>query len=566
MLLNLHVKNLALLQDVEMVFSEGFNVLSGETGAGKSLIIDSVNFALGDRVARDMVREDTDYALCELTFLVRDEAVREKLSALGIETEEDLVVLSRKIMNRRGTARINGETVSAATLKAAASLLIDIHGQHEHQSLLYKSRHLEMLDEYCGDELAVLTGELREVWQSYAEKQKTLAESREKLGDIEREKELLRFEVNEITAASLKEGEDEELENRYRKMQNARRILEAVGLAHRQCGYEEEASAGTLVGRALMEVRHVESLDEELASVSGLLNDIDGLLNDFNRAVAEYEQSLEYSGEEYEETENRLNQLNHLKSRYGNTISDVIKTLATKNETLARYENYEEYLEGLQKGCNALYEKALSLGRSVSLIRKKGASALAQQIVSGLKDLNFLDARFEIAVRTDEAQLSAKGMDDVEFMISTNPGEKIRPLTEVASGGELSRIMLALKTVLADKDNIETLIFDEIDTGISGRTAQKVSEKLMLLSRGRQVICITHLPQIAAMADAHYEILKQVAKGRTETVVNRLSGEDIVKELARMLSGAEVTEQVVRSAGEMKELAEELKRGIKIKE
>ena len=284
-------------------------------------------------------------------------------------------------------------------------------------------------------------------------------------------------------------------------------------------------------------------------------------MNDFNRAAADYEQSLEFSGEEFTETEDRLNTLNRLKDKYGNTIADVLKTLDTKRELLSKYENFEDYLASLENSCTELKERALFLSKEISDIRRKGAKELAELIHRALLDLNFLDSRFEIAIESDETKLSQKGFDEVEFMISTNPGERLRALTEVASGGELSRIMLALKTVLAGRDKVETLIFDEIDTGISGRTAQKVSEKLAFLSGTNQVICITHLPQIAAMADAHYEIKKLVRNMRTETVVERLSEEDIVRELARMLSGAEVTESVLQSAREMKELARGLKHG-----
>ncbi len=560
MLLNLHVKNVALIDNVDMTFGKGFNVLSGETGAGKSLIIDSVNFALGSRLSKDIVRKDRDYALCELTFLIEDEELRKRIEELGIVPEDDLLVLSRRIMNGRGISRINGETVSAAVLKEISSLLIDIHGQHEHQSLLYKGRQLEILDDFLKEELDPLLKELKSVYSEYTKKTKELSEAEEKNRSLDRDKEILAFEVNEIEQAKLCEGEDEELEAVYRKMKNSRRILEAVSLAHEECGYEREASAGSLTGRALMRLRQGEDLDDSIRSLCMQLSDIDGLLNDFNRQAADYEQSLSFSGEEFEAAEDRLNTLNHLKNRYGNTITDVIKKLEEKKELLDRYDNYGEYLTGLEKSCMELKERVLLLSGRISGIRKKGAGLLSAKIAAALKDLNFADARFEIDVREDEERLSQNGYDEAEFMISANPGESIRPLREVASGGELSRIMLALKTVLAGKDGIDTLIFDEIDTGISGRTAQKVSEKLAELSRTNQVICITHLPQIAAMADFHYGIVKEVVNDRTETVVNKLSEREMILELARMLSGAEVTESVLESAEEMKKLAEGIKK------
>ncbi|MCR4655745.1 MAG: DNA repair protein RecN [Lachnospiraceae bacterium] len=559
MLLNLHVKNIALINDVDMSFTKGFNVLSGETGAGKSLIIDSVNFALGGRLPKDIVRNDSEQALCELTFLVEDKSVIKKIEEQGIYPEDGIVVLSRKIVNNRGLSRINGETVSAGVLKAVSSLLIDIHGQHEHQSLLYKSKHLEILDEFLKDEISDLSDELRTVCREYNSKEEELSEALSKSQGLEREKELLRFEIDEITDASLSEGEDLKLESLYKKMINSKKILEALGTTHSECGYESENSAGSMIGRSLGRLRQVEEYDETIRSLAMQLTDIDGILNDFNRSAAEYAQTLEFSNEEFEETEHRLNTLNHIKAKYGNSITGVLKTLDIKKEALARYEHYEEYTESLEESCRILKEKGLNLSAEISAIRKRGAGELSELIQKALLDLNFLNVEFETSIRSNEETLSPKGYDEVEFMISTNPGEKIKPLTEAASGGELSRIMLALKTVLADKDNIETLIFDEIDTGISGRTAQKVSEKLAYLSLTDQVICITHLPQIAAMADAHYEISKSVKGERTETEVRKLEGKAVIDELARMLSGAEITDNVLNSAEEMKKLAEGLK-------
>ncbi|MBR2275819.1 MAG: DNA repair protein RecN, partial [Lachnospiraceae bacterium] len=329
-------------------------------------------------------------------------------------------------------------------------------------------------------------------------------------------------------------------------------------------GYEDESAAGSVVGRALARLKNVEELDETIGTLTAQLTDIDSLINDFNRAAADYEQSLEFSEEDFVNTEERLNTLNHIKSKYGNTILDVINNLKEKQALLSKYEDLEGYLQGVEETSERLKIQALKLAKRISKLRREGAKELSEKIAESLKELNFLDARFEVSVESGEEKLSAKGMDEVEFMISTNPGERIRPLTDVASGGELSRIMLALKTVLAGKDRIGTLIFDEIDTGISGRTAQKVSEKLAFLSGTSQVICITHLPQIAAMADSHYEIQKTVRDNRTETTVRRLYEEEIVKELARMLSGAEVTESVMESAREMKRLAEGVKQGYRL--
>ncbi|MCR5419457.1 MAG: DNA repair protein RecN [Lachnospiraceae bacterium] len=555
MLLNLHVKNIALIDEVEIDFGKGLNILTGETGAGKSLIIDSVNFALGKRMPRDVIRDDSQYALCELIFSADSDFIIKKLEELDIPMEDGEIIIQRKLKNGRNSIRINGETASASTLKELSSVLIDIHGQHEHQSLLYKSKHKEILDGYCGDGLSNLLDKIRLKYNEYID----ISNEYENAGnnDLDKDKEvaLARFEIDEIIKAAVKEGEAEQLEAEYRKLSNARKIAEAVGFAHRNSGYDDDSSAGALVGRALSRLKSVSEYDDNILELVSELSDIDGLLNDFNRSVAAYEDELDASEEKFAQTEERLNVVNHIRSRYGNTVTEIEQYLADKQRLLEKYSDYDAYLAELNKEYVRVKNELEVLCEQASKIRNTEAVVLAEKIKESLVDLNFLDVRFEISVTADREKLSADGFDTVEFMISTNPGEKIRPLTEVASGGELSRIMLALKSVLADRDNVETLIFDEIDTGISGRTAQKVSEKLKLLSKKHQIICITHLPQIAAMADDHFEIHKAVDNDRTRTNVVLLEEKASVNELARMIGGVEITQNVIESAKEMKRLA-----------
>ncbi|MCR4806867.1 MAG: DNA repair protein RecN [Lachnospiraceae bacterium] len=555
MLLNLHVKNVALIDDVELDLREGLNILTGETGAGKSLIIDAVNFALGKRMKSDVIRDEADYALCELTFTVDSDEVRDKLNELMIPCEDDTVIIKRKLMNGRSIIRINDESASAATLKDLAGVLIDIHGQHEHQSLLYKSKHKQILDSYCGDPLADITGKISVLFRDYTAVKAELEEALTSGRDTDRAMELAQFEVDEIMRADIKEGEIEALENEYRRLSNSKRIAESVDLVHRISGYEDEAAAGSQIGRALSKLQGILEFDPDLKDLCDELADIDGLLNDFNRALAGYEGSLDSSGERFAEVEERLNLVNHIRDRYGDTLEDINEYLKKQQEMVDKYSDFEAYTNGLKKKAEELRSEALKLSGEASKIRTKEAKVLSSNIKDALLDLNFLDVRFEINVVPDEENLTSSGYDSVEFLISTNPGEKMRPLNEVASGGELSRIMLALKTVLADKDSVGTLIFDEIDTGISGRTAQKVSEKLKQLSGKRQVICITHLPQIAAMADDHFLISKEVKNDRTVTEVVRLDEEASVRELARMLGGVSITENTLKSAKEMKMLA-----------
>ena len=555
MLLNLHVKNIALIDDVELDFGDGLNILTGETGAGKSILIDSINFALGKRMRSDVVRDDKDYALCELTFSVDSNEVRDKLTELDIPNEDDEVIMQRRILNGRNVIRINGEAASASMLKELASVLIDIHGQHEHQSLLYTKKHKEILDSFCGDELTHVTGRIASVYGEYTKAAKELEDAKDPSRDMDKEVSLARFEVDEINAAAVKAGEAEELEAQYRKLSNSKRIAEAVGFAHLSCGYDDEGAAGASVGRALSKLSGAAEYDEGLKPIIDELTDIDGLLNDFNRSVAAYEAELDSSPEKFKEVEDRLNTVNHIRDRYGDTVDDINAYLLERQEFIDRYADREAYLAELEKKCESLRDELLKLCGEASKIRIREAAVLSEKIREALIDLNFLDVKFEISVIPDEDKPGPTGYDSVEFLISTNPGEKIRPLTEVASGGELSRIMLALKTVLADKDSVGTLIFDEIDTGISGRTAQKVSAKLKELAGAHQVICITHLPQIAAAADTHFEISKTVEENRTVTKVEALDEEASVKELARMLSGAQITDNVINNARELKMLA-----------
>ena len=559
MLTHLHVKNLALIREAEIDFTEGLNILTGETGAGKSIVIGSVSLALGGRVAKDMVRPGADYGLAELVFLVNRKKQREKLLELGITPEDDTVIISRKILEGRSINKINGETVTLSQLKEAAALLIDIHGQHEHQSLLQKKKHLEILDEFAKEELEPVKEKLAAVYREWKDLKKTLSEAQMDEESRLREISLLEFETDEIEKAELTEGEDEELERRYRRMTNGRRLLEAAGNAYALTGYEEETGAGTAVGRAVRELQSVLSLeDEELSALASQLSDVDGLLNDFNRELSDYLTSLEFDEREFAETEERLNQLNYLKSRYGHTIGEILAYQQKQQERLAALQDYDRYLQELEERLGQAERELGELCERASEIRKRFAEVLCGKIREHLQDLNFLNVEFEMSFE-ELPEYTAQGRDSAEFLISTNPGEPLRPLMKIASGGELSRIMLAIKTVLADRDEIDAVIFDEIDVGISGRTAQKVSEKMMLIGRTRQVICITHLAQIAAMADSHYRIEKTVEDGGTRTQIRRLDERESVEELARILGGAEITDAVLQNAGEMRTLAKEKK-------
>lgn len=553
MLQNLHVKNLALIDEAEVEFTEGLNILSGETGAGKSIIIGSINLALGEKVPKELLRDNDDTAFVELVFYVDNPEVLEEIRGLGIEVEDETIILNRKITSGRAIARINGEAVSASRLKEVAALLIDIHGQHEHQSLLHKKKHLEILDAYAKDALGDRIERLSRCYYEYRKLEEEWANASMDSEERSRELSFLQYEVDEIQQASLRVGEDEELEQLYRKFSNGKKLMDAVNMAYAAVG-AEDGNASERIGRALRELSAVAQYDEKVAGLEKQLADIDNLLADVSHEMAAYLSDEEFDDETYFETEKRLDLINHLKSKYGTTIEAILTACQEKTDRINILNDYDEYLNQLSTKKNQKRQELDDLCEQVSKLRKKESVKLCTAIQESLKELNFLDVRFTMEfARTQD--YTALGTDDVEFMISTNPGEPVKPLGKVASGGELSRIMLAIKTVMAESDDIATLIFDEIDSGISGRTAQMVSEKMNLIAKNHQIICITHLPQIAAMADSHFLIEKSVEHQSTYSRIKRLKEEESIEELARMLGGVEITDTVMQSAREMKQMA-----------
>ncbi len=555
MLIHLHVKNLALIEDIEVEFGPGLNILTGETGAGKSVLLGSMQLILGGRTARDMIRTGASCALVELLFQVENKKAEQALNSLGIFTEEGQVLLSRKIMDGRSINKINGETCTVGQMKAAAECLLDIHGQHEHQSLLYQEKQLEILDAYGREKIRPAKEAVRQSYEEYRKYMRALKELDTDEGQRNREKAFLEFEISEIEKAHLVPGEDEELETLYRRLNNGKLILETLQSVHSLTGYDSGQGAGEAVGTGVRELLRVTEYDTQLESMAETLQEIDGLLNDFNRELSSYVEDLSFDDETFYETEKRLDQINGLKAKYGRTIEEILEyqnTQQQKLEKLARYEeNFLEARQNLKKAEEQLEKDSYVL----SEIRKDYSKTLTEKIIEGLSDLNFLDVKFRIDFQRKQ-EFTDNGYDSIEYEISTNPGESVKPLGRIVSGGELSRIMLAIKAILADRDQIETLIFDEIDTGISGRTAQKVSEKMAVIGSCHQVLCITHLPQIAAMADTHFEIEKHQKGSETITEIHPLGERESVRELARLLGGAEITEAVLKNAMEMKELAQ----------
>lgn len=550
MLVNVHVKNMALIREADILLGPGLNILSGETGAGKSILMGAVAVALGLQNFKGFAREGADYAFAELVFEVEDKRKIESLRSLGVAMEDGTLIISRRMSGGRSFSKINGETVPVSFVKKAADLLIDIHGQHENQTLHHIKKHLEILDTFAGNSITSVLETYHTEYVNYGRLLKKLEESA--MDEVQRKKEMdfLKYELSEIEEANLQIGEDEELEELYRKLSNAREILEAVGQSHEHTGN----TASDAIGRALRCLAGVTEHDTDLSELYGQLVEIDSLLNDFNREIADYADGLSVDDEKLRSIEERLNLINHLKSKYGGTIDKIQEYEKKQRERLAVLSDYETYQASLRKEYDACRLSMDELSAKLTDIRMAAAKQLADEVKCALSDLNFLDVRFELSFRR-LGEFTAAGKDEVCFMISTNPGQPMRPVQDTASGGELSRIMLAIKAVMADREQVQTLIFDEIDSGISGRTAQKVSEKLAVIAKSCQVICITHLAQIAAMADVHFVIEKTVSDNDTKTVIRRLDQEESVVEIARILGGAQITKTVLESAREMKELA-----------
>ncbi len=558
MLTNVHVKNLALIDETEIYFKEGLNILTGETGAGKSIIIGSINLALGGKAPKDIVREGTDYGLVELVFESESNDVMKKLQEADISCEDGQIIISRKIVNGRSTIRVNGETVSAAFLKELSPLIIDIYGQHDNQYLINKSKHLGLLDDFGGESIKSKMAKVDELYKMYKELSDSLKDF--DMDEEERNKEIsfLEFQINDIEEAALRSGEDDELEEEYKKITHSKKIAEALGGVYSAIG---DGIFAQSIERSIRELSQIVEFDCTIKGFYDILMDMEAMCRDLSRDIWEYMEEMSFDEERVHYVEERLDTINRLKLKYdgknGNgSIDDVETNLDKLRERLEMLRNADTRLAAIKEELGRAETSLRAESIKLTAARKKAAGVFEKKLTEELKDLNFNEVSFKVDFE-EASHFTSKGIDVAEFYISTNAGEKLKPLSDVASGGELSRIMLGLKTIMAGKEDTETLIFDEIDTGISGRTAQRVSEKLKLISKNHQVMAITHLPQIAAMADSHFLIEKSVKAGKTVTDISELDNEKAVMQLARMLGGKEITDIAVENAREMKKMAVE---------
>ncbi|MCR4793072.1 MAG: DNA repair protein RecN [Lachnospiraceae bacterium] len=563
MLKNLHVKNLALIEDADIGFSDGLNILTGETGAGKSLLMGSVLMAMGSRVDASMIRKGAEQLSVELVFDEVGEKALSVMNELDIPPEDDgCVIVKRTCSQTKSSCRVNGSVVALKEMKKLSQALMDVHGQRDYETLLHRSELLDILDIYCGKDMQHLLDAVSEKYLVCKELRQKIEEESSDTASAEREVSLAEFELGEIEEASLKEGEDDELETLFRRMSNYVKIAGSVQKAHDLIGSDADDNAGSLTSMALKELLQAAEYDESLSSYAEELRTAESILSDLQMELGSYISSMEFDEEEFARIQERLDLINKLKNKYGRTIPDILSYAGSRRELLEKYADYDAYMEGLNESLRKAQAEYDAQARKVTALRKKNAPLLQKELTERLKELNFLTV--DLKIRIGETQPGPKGTDQVDFMISVNPGEDRKPISEVASGGELSRMMLAVKTVMAGREDTGTLIFDEIDSGISGITAWKVSGALERVSRHHQVICITHLPQIAAMADHHFIIVKSSDAASTTTDVLPAGEEESVSEIARLLGTDCVSESSLKNARELIEKAGEVKKADKL--
>ncbi len=556
MILELYMKNCALVEELRLSIDKHLNILTGETGSGKSIIIDALGLCLGEKYDRSFLRKGTEKGIVEAVFTSDSTHLKEVLEKNDIELDEDnLLVVTRVIYNDgKSVARVNGRTIKLSVLKEISSTLIDVHGQHQNQALFNKETHLQFLDLFGENKLHLFKDNYRKVYQDYIKVKNalnTLTENKDDM-QIQREIDLLKFQINEIDSANLDENEYEELLKQRDIFRNSEKIYNNLNLSYQKL-YDGSVNAVDLIGNASNELSSISEYDKALSEYSENVERIMYELQDIAREIRNYKDSIDFEPYELEQIEVRIDEINNLKRKYGNSIEEIFdfynNVKARLDEILNRDERVEQLKKEILRIENILKEKSDNLSNE----RKKVAKKLEEVLLVELKSLNMKNVAFK--VNFEESNYTIDGKDDIEFMISFNLGEDIKPIYKVASGGEMSRFMLAFKTILADIDQIDTLVFDEIDTGISGIAAQIVGEKLSQIAMKKQIICITHLPQIAANADTHYCIEKNTSNDRTFTSITKLDYKQKRDEIARLIAGSNITEKTIEHANEIIELA-----------
>lgn len=560
MLSEISIKNFAIIESLSISLEKGLTVLSGETGAGKSIIIDAIHLLAGGRGSSEFVRHGEDKAEIEGLFLI-DSPLHPcyvKTKEFGIEIEDGMIVLRRDISRSgKSVCRINGKLVTIATLREVGSTLVDIHGQHEHQELMDESKHLFLLDQFGIEKVAPALEEYQNLYLSYEKTLKKLKHLNENEQQMAHRLDLISFQLEEIRNAHLKLKEDEELLEEKSKLSNYEKIYEALTLSY--SGLQGDQKGLDWIGLVMNHLEDAQALDTNYKELFESVSNSFYLLEDVTSTLRNELDMLEFNPERLNEIEDRLNEINSLKRKYGKTIEEILEYSAKIDEEIETLQNKETHIEKLQKELSSL-KKDLSIeAKELSNIRQKFAAKLTNLIHKELKELYMEKTVFEVMFKSDFNSFSPSGSDKVEFYLSTNPGEPLKPMSKVASGGELSRIMLAMKSIFSKHQGVTSIIFDEVDTGVSGRVAQAIAEKIYNVSIDSQVLCISHLPQVAAMADTHLYISKTSRDGRTKTSVTSLDDESKIREIGRMISGVEITDLTKEHAKELLYLAKEIK-------
>lgn len=564
MLLTLNIKNYAIIDQLSIDFSEGLNVLTGETGAGKSIIVGALSLALGYRANTDAIRTGADRITVQALFSydVDDAAVQQIFDEFGITSEDHTVLLTREIYaNGRNVCRVNDVLINVLTLKSISAYLVDIHGQHEHQKLLNQETHIDFLDAYAGESIQTMKHETSVRYEEMKRAERELHMLIEKEKDARAKEDEVREHLKEINSLNLVVGEDEKLEERKKILSNSEKLFELTTSVYSLL-YGSERNICDRLTEANNKLEAISEIDGTLKTDSQALNDALISVQEIVYSLRDYKDSIEFNPSELDNLETRLNKIDHLKRKYGQTIEEILEQADEYHSFLSLIENGEEQLAAARKRYDNNVASYLDSAIELSKGRKNAADRLTKRLMNNLNELAMPNAQFLISFEDTRKynRLSPNGIDGVQFLISTNIGQEKKPLSKIASGGEVSRIMLAIKSIMADADHTDTLIFDEIDTGISGRTAQIVAEKMSELSRSHQILCITHLSQIASMADTHFLIEKSVIGNETYTSFKKLDYEGRTFELARMLGGVHVTETTLTHASEMLQLALEYKK------
>jgi len=567
MLLQLDIQNIALIDKLSLEIAPGLNVLTGETGAGKSILIDSINVILGDRVTRDLIRSGKEKAIIEAVFNYRNTYLDDILEQLGIEAEEGNIIISREIsMSGKNTCRINGRLVNVSVLKQVGELLLDIHGQHDNQSLLKTETHIELLDAFGGDAVEKCKADYLGLFAQYKAVKAKLQGLVGDKGEIARRTDMLKFQIDEIKNARLKKGEDEHLSKQRQVLANSEKIMSSITNSYELLNGDSNGKAILYnSNKALQELSNVLKYDDDLMPVSEKLESVIYQLEDICEDLRAKREEAEFNPDELFTIDERLDIIARLKRKYGTTIEEILQFFEKSKNEYDELLQSESLIEDLNKQLTAIVKKLSDSAKKLHLERVKAAKLLEKSITAELESLEMKNSRFEVKLLYDEEEqhFTRNGLNSAEFLISSNIGEPLKPLSKIASGGEMSRIMLAIKTILADVDSIPTLIFDEIDTGISGKAAQKVGEKLSYLSKSHQVLCVTHLSQLACMADNHLFIEKNSNGENTFTTVSNLDDKGRIKEIARIIGGSDITPLAVKHAEELINSAEKFKNNIK---